>query len=726
MKKRYTTLLVLGLLVGGIFTIAYSTLPSLPDMTPFKEKAHAYNVDVIRDEWGIPHIFGKKDKDTAFGLGYAHAEDDFATIQDVMLATRGKLAAEKGPKAAKTDYLIQWMGIWEAVAQGYDTLPEHTKAIAEAYADGLNLYAAENPDKVSPYAFPFKGEDVVAGFTFKTPLFYGFDKELGKLFDTSIPKEIAKEGEQPLVWQPSEHLPVGSQGIAVAPHRSEEGRTHLLINSHQPLTGPVAWYEASLHSEEGWNMAGATFPGAPIIIHGHNEHLGWANTVNKPDLTDIYVLKINPENDQQYWMDGAWHNFEMKEASMTVKLFGPLRWTVKKDILIAAHGPVMETEEGYFAINWAGRGETRQLDFMYRLNKASNFEEFEEAMRMQAMPSINYVYADKEGNIAHFYNAQFPHRIEGWDWKKYLPGDRSELIWNTYRPYQDTPKTVNPTTGLVYNANNPPFQATDGNDDPKSQDFPPSMGIESFVTNRALQIETLYGLEDKISSKEFEQFKYDLSYHPASTQAKRLREWLSQPIPEVWKGTVYEKAFLHLQSWDLSTHLDNTAAALGVLTLAPIQQAQGKKVSSEVIQEAFVQAVDQLEEHYNTYAPTYGQVNRHVRGEVSLPISGGPDILRAVYGGPLNEDGQLHNRAGDSYIMMVEWDSNGVISSKAIHNYGTATLDPTSPHYSDQANLFVQEKLRPVYRSKEMSLSKGGRQYTPGKESTITEMEAGL
>lgn len=677
------------------------------------EQAQAYDVEILRDRWGVPHIYGVTDADTAFGLAYAHAEDDFATIQDVILATRGRLAAERGPSAAKTDYLVQWMGVWEAVERDYPKLSANARAVAEGYAAGINLYAAQNPEGVSRYLLPVTGKDLVAGFAFKTPMFYGFDKILGELLDPERPREIARSGTEALSWATSESLPIGSQGIAVAPHRSADDATRLLINSHQPLTGPVAWYEARVHSQQGWNMAGSTFPASPVILHGHNESLGWANTVNKPDLVDIYRLKVNPRNPNQYLLDGQWREFEKREARIRVKLLGPLHWTVTREILLAEHGPVFETEHGTYALRWAGMGEARTLDFMLALNKAGNRAEFEAALTMQAMPSINYVYADREGNIGHYYNAMFPKRIDGPDWRGDLPGDRSELIWSGYRDFNWVPKTRNPASGLVYNANNPPFQSTDGDDDPWVEDFPVSMGIETQITNRALQIEALYGSRATISAQDFEHLKYDHHYHPDSYQVRALRQWLAAEKPQTLQQGKYGAALQSLARWNLSTDSENLQAALAILTLAPVQEARGKPVPNGEIDKAFTDAVDVLHRFHDGVEVPFGKINRHVRGAQSWALNGGPDTLRAVYGGPMNEEGSFENRAGDSYIMLVEWDRTGRVRSRAIHNFGSATLDPESPHYADQAPLFAAEKLREVPFARAELEENFSRKYRP-------------
>src|SRR5512143_1803176 len=208
--------------------------PSPPEPATLIAKAAQYDVRIRRDSWGGPHILGKTDPDVAFGLAFAQCEDDFATLQDIALATRGQLAADQGAKAAASDYLVHVLRVWETVNSRYEKdLPANVRKVAEAYADGVNYYAALHPEKVKSDLLPLTGKDVVAGFVFKTPFFYGLDSKLRKL--------TVETGGKPLPE-------IGSNGLAVGPHRSADGATHLLVNSHQPYVGPVSWYEVVLQS----------------------------------------------------------------------------------------------------------------------------------------------------------------------------------------------------------------------------------------------------------------------------------------------------------------------------------------------------------------------------------------------------------------------------------------------------------------------------------------------
>src|ERR1017187_4734105 len=246
---------LVGIISGaGAFLIVSDRLdqPATPDPASLIAKARRYAVRIARDTFGVPHVIGPRDIDVAFGFGFAHAEDDFTTIQQVALAVRGQLAAVEGPKAAVSDYLVRLFRVWETVNAKYESdLPPDVRQVLEAYADGVNYYAALHPDKVARGMLPLTGKDVVAGFVFKMPFFYGLDKVLLRLTSPESGGGISRDGKDAFL-RTDAPLPVGSNAVAVGPSRSADGATRLLVNSHQPYTGPVAWYEAVLDSGEGW------------------------------------------------------------------------------------------------------------------------------------------------------------------------------------------------------------------------------------------------------------------------------------------------------------------------------------------------------------------------------------------------------------------------------------------------------------------------------------------
>ncbi|HXL98689.1 MAG TPA: acylase [Rhizomicrobium sp.] len=695
---KWAALALVGiLLIGVAAVIALDRLaqPSPPDPATLIAKAAHYNVHIVRDNFGVPHVFGHTDADVGFGIGFAHSEDDFATIQDVALATRGQLAASEGLSAATTDYLVHLFRVWETINAKYEAdLPPDVRRVVEAYADGVNYYAALHPDQVKPGLLPLTGKDIVAGFVFKTPFFYGLDDTLRKL---TAPVQAK--------------LPSGSNGMAVAPSRSADGATRLLVNSHQPYVGPVSWYEAVLQSDEGWHVAGGFFPGTPFMLHGHNEHLGWANTVNDPDLVDVYRLTINPANDNQYLLDGKWRDFERSDAAIRIKLFGPLIWTVHRDVLYAAQGPVLKTDHGVFAIRYAGMNEVRQVLQYHRLNKARDRDEWLAAMRLQALPSINYIYADEKGNIGYVYNGEFPVRKPGVDWKGILPGDRSDLIWHGYVPFDKIPQIWNPKSGFVFNSNNTPFQATGPEDALKPADFPDWMGIQTNMTNRAYRAQETFGADPHISAANFRKYKFDLSYSVHSDIAKEIAE-VTAIDPKGDKDLAQAQQIL--RRWNRSTDIHNRGAALAVLMgvrVAPEDEDGPRKMAPLP---ALREAMALLKTHFGRLDPDWGQLNRFRRGTIDVPVDGGPDVYRAVYGKP-QDDGTLTAVDGDTFIMFVTWDKNGTLSSESIHQFGSATLDKNSKHYADQTPLFVAMKTKPVLFTRDQLKGHIEADYRPGE-----------
>ena len=693
-------------LVGLAAVIVQDRLsqPPAPERSILIAQAARYHARIQRDHYGVPHISGPTDPDVAFGLGFAHSEDDFATIQDAALTARGQLASVKGSTGAVTDYLVRLLRVRETVASQYDTaLPPDARAVLQAYADGVNYYAALHPEKVESGLLPMSGQDVAAGFVFRTPFFYGLDHVIAKIMAPA-----PKSGRTAANMTMTGSLPIGSNGIAVAASKSADGATRLLVNSHQPYLGPVAWYEAVLDSGEGWHVAGGFFPGSPFMLHGHNAHLGWANTVNAPSVSTVYRLDVNPANPDQYRLDGQWKSFEKADAAIRVKIWGPLIWTVHRPLLWSVHGPVFKSDNGVFAVRYAGRGEARQPLQYYRLNKAANRDEWLAAMSLQALPSINYIYADEKGNIGYVYNGLFPVRAEGRDWSQVQPGDRSDLIWQGYLPFERVPQIWNPKSGYVFNSNNTPFQATGVEDALKPSDFSPTMGIQTDMTNRAYRAQETFGADAAISAEAFRSYKFDLTYSERSDFARKIAAVIKlDPGPD----NELSSAQALLKAWDRRTNIGSRAAALAVLFGSEAAHSDNHPDVPPI--EALRHAIKTLKTHFGRIDPEWGQVNRIRRGKLDLPIDGGPDIYRAVYG-VAQSDGTLTASGGDTLIMFVTWDKSGALSSDSVHQFGSATLNALSPHYADQTPLFAAMKTKPVLFNENELAGNVEADYHPG------------
>ncbi len=702
MKHRWTRLA--GIALGGSLLVAGTgafvahrdrgAQAAGPSTATLLAAAGQYQVRIRRDEWGVPHVLGRRNADAAYGLGFAQAEDDFPTVSQVLLATRGRLAAVEGLGAAPTDYVAALLEPYRRLEQGYERdLPPDLRAVLEGYADGVNHYAALHPEEVPPGLLPVTGRDIAAGFIFKTPFFYGLDRELRRLNDL-----------------PADPLPKGSNGVAVAPSRSADGATRLLVNSHQPYTGPVAWYEAVVRSEEGWHVAGGFFPGSPFLLHGHNAHLGWANTVNAPDLVDTYRLVVDADQPGRYLLDGHWVPFRSRSVPIRVKLFGPFHWTFHREARWSVHGPVLETRSGTYALRFAGIGETRQALQYWRLNQARNREEWQAAMALQALPSINYVYADAVGNIGYVYNGQFPRRQPGVDWSGVLPGDDSALVWRQYAPYGEVPQLWNPASGVLFNANHSPFVATVGTGGLVPTRFPVEWGLQRNMTNRAWRLLETFGADGSITAEEFRHYKYDDAYSLRSAVAEARDEFL-HVAPATPAIAAAQQLLLR---WDLRTDRANPAAALGLAATQARLGDEDRGLAPLEPGRALEQGIRQTRAASGRLDAPWGEVNRLRRDDADLPLAGGPDTLRAVYGRP-DRDGRLAAIAGDTYIMFVTWDRAGRLESESIHQFGSATSRPRSRHHADQAAWFAAQRTKPVRFTEAQLVGHVVEDYRPGE-----------
>jgi acyl-homoserine-lactone acylase len=724
MKNRWSKYL---LALFGLVALAAATIFWPQGMWPFRvDLSHlaaareGYEVEILRDSWGVPHVFGRRDADAAFGLAYAHAEDDYYTIQQTFLAARGLMGLAYGPDAAPNDYMVQLLRIWDVVEREYATIPPDVQAVMQGYVDGLNYYAALHPDEVIlPEAFPMKPEDVAAGFIHRIPLFFNIDRALTELFADERQRPVSTKDETS--FNPFPVISAyGSNVFAVGPTRSANGETFFAVNSHQPWEGPVTWYEAHVVSQEGWDMVGGLLPGSPTITHGHNRKLAWAFTVNGPDLIDTYVLEMNPDNPNQYRFDGEWLDLEVGEARLPLTLFGRFRWTVKREVLWSVHGPVVRQDHGVYALRYAGMGEIGHVEQFYRMNKASDWDEWYTAVSTGPLPMFNIGYADAAGNIYYVYNGRIPLRAEGYDWRQYLPGNTSETLWTDYLPFEQLPQVLNPDSGFIQNANSSPFQTTVGPDNPNPAAYSPTLGIETYMTNRALRALTLFSGDEAITEEAFYDYKYDMAYDPASDMGQLVG--ILGGTPPMALTPEMATAVSLLTNWDLQAAPDSLGATLAVLTLHfLIESGEGQIRPSRLVNgtmpeaaawESLAQAVEVLLENFGRVDVPWQEVNRLRRGEVDLGLGGAPDVLHAIYGN-LEEDGRFRAFVGDCHIMLVSWDAEGNLRSHSIHQYGSATLDENSPHYADQSPLFAARQLKPVWLDEAEIRANLGRAYRP-------------
>jgi acyl-homoserine-lactone acylase len=702
MKKFATWALGLTLVMAlvGLFWE-----PLLAD-TSIAPPSRKYDIEIVRDEFGVPHINGKTDADAAYGLAYAHSEDDFGTIEDVIAMTRGRYGAIAGADGAKVDYVQALLGARDTAHRRYGSLTPEVRAVLEGYAAGLNHYAEKHPGEVRlSKLFPVNGEDVVTGFVLRAPFFYGLDSVIGALVEGKSPPPESALPMTPAGRDPQQN---GSNGFALSPKKMADGKTWLVSNSHQPYEGQVAWYEAVTHSGEGLDMAGATFPGSPFILLGHNRNLGWTNTVNRPDLVDVYKLVMNEAGDQ-YRYDGKWLPLQSKRVWLKVK-FGPFVIPYPQTVYRAVQGPVIKNANGYFAIRYAGIDNAKAVEQYYRNTKAANWDEWSKSMSTGGITATNFIYADKSGKIAFVYNALFPDRKPGFDYSKILPGDTSADVWAGPVGFDQFPKIVDPASGFVHNENNTPFLAAGKGSEMNPADWSLLLGIETNMTNRAIRADELLSAKASLTPEELLAIKFDKVYSKKSFAG----DWIAQLLAVKVQERDLVAAQKLLGAWDWSSDGMGSADAFAERVLRIAMIARWRHQPYPSAKDALREAVDDMKARFGRIDPPLDFVQRLERGKVSLPMFGGTDTLRATSrwdkDAPSRKGRVMH---GDSFIMLVRWDSAGNVVSESIQPYGAATNRPKSPHYTDQMPLFVAQKFKPVHFEWADAVKHAERRYRP-------------
>jgi acyl-homoserine-lactone acylase len=655
-------------------------------------------IDIVRDHYGVPHIFAKTDPEVAYGLAWAQAEDDFETIQQSLMAGKAMLASYQGKKGAPIDYIIHLMRIPELVSERYDTdLSPDFKKLLEGYCAGINAYAASHPKEVLlKKAFPVTPKDMIQYSVLQLCVLSGADKALSAINGGTIPL-VEKFKTQ------------GSNAFAFNSRKTTDGQVYLDINAHQPLEGPVAFYEAHLSSEDGWNILGANFPGAPCILHGANEYLGWAHTVNEPDKLDVYQLEMNPDNKMQYKFDGQWETLEEKTAKLHVKL-GLLKVNVKRKVYWSKYGPTMITPRGVFSIRMPAQMDIRGLEEWYRFNKAKNFTEFKAALNMMAIPGYNLVYADRYDTIYYVSNGRIPIRDPKYNWKTTLPGNTSATLWNQLHPLQDLPQVLQPAAGYVFNTNHSPFHSTEGADNPVIKD--PTMGYETLENNRSRRFAELVAQLPKVSYEDFKRIKFDRKY-PAQFAFPNQIDSLFLLDAAVYPDIA--DLITTLRSWDKNADVNSKGAAVFLAVYKTVNESpnryrQYRIFSTEIAASILREAKTNMQTNFGKTDLVLGDMQKLVRGDVEVPCPGLPDVLAPMYSVPY-KNGMVKGTQGDAYVELVRFTKDGP-EIESMNVYG-ASAKKDSPHYTDQMVPYTKQQTKKMSLKKEEVYRNAERVYHP-------------
>ena len=496
-----------------------------------------------------------------------------------------------------------------------------------------------------------------------------------------------------------EEIPKGSNTLAFNSAKTDDGSTFLAINTHQPLDGPVSWYEAHLCSEEGTNILGALFAGSPNILIGANENLGWAHTVNQPDKTDVFALEMHPKNKLKYKVDDTYLELEPKKADLQIRVLGiPIK--IKKTFYESIYGPTLKSKTGTYAVRTPALFEIRALEQWWRMNKATNFTEFYKALKMKALPGYNIGYADKNDTIFYISNGLIPIREKGYQWKDVVPGNTKKTLWTETYAIEDLPQVIQPQSGYVYNANHTPFHSSDSLDNPNQNDFSLDMGFETYDNNRSTRLKILIDQYETVSYSDFKKIKYDREYPKPYNFSWMDINYLDQLDAD--KYPELKDLILTLQKWDRKADANSVGAGIFAVLysqLRPFYQKlpEPKIFPPAILIKALKKTQAYLIKHFGSTQIPLGTYQKLVRGSKEIPIFGLPDVITSMATAPY-QDGKVKVVSGESYIELVHFTKKGT-EIESIISYGSSD-HPDSPHYGDQMDSYAQ------FKTKKMSLNK--------------------
>lgn len=640
-----------------------------------------YQPVIWRDSLGIAHIYGQTDAEVAYGLGYVQAEDVGIYLQESFLAARGLLSKVRGRAGALWDFLRVWTGTDTLRLQAYFS-PKMWEVL-EAFAAGVNAYYSQHPEeRLLPKAFPATAEDVARGSTLILNLMSGLE--------TLLP--LAQWGM--LAELEGLFVGIGSNAWAIAPHRTADSSTWLLVNSHQPLEGRFAWYEAEIHSQEGWHFRGGYFPGSPVPHLGCNPSLGWAHTMNYSLLRDVYQLT---KKGRRYRVEGEaqpkWRRFEQRLVRFYLKGFP---FPICRRVYSTIWGPALKLGGRWYAISPWRPQRLHPLEGWYRLSKVRNLSAFRAILAENALPAFHTIYADEEGHIAFFSTFHLPWRDPKLSWGLPITKPTLAHVHREVVPFDLLPHVIDPPCGYVYNANQTPLSATCSLANPKPTH--PLLGLQRFTYNRGERLFELwqryeghlFTFEDLRAIKHDRCYAADGSYRhvfaPLFLLSAKAYPDLADVIPAI-------------QSWGGCAEPQDTVTALLMLTHHFLEKAMGLRFSAQLIlgwqpttQEvvkALRAAKKILLRRYGTAFPRWDRVLRHGRGTVEVGLGGAPEVLEARHLEWDPKRAVFYVKGGDGLTYFIRW-QQGQQTLWTIQPYG-ASHNPKSPHYTDQIRRFAKQ-----------------------------------
>jgi acyl-homoserine-lactone acylase len=658
------------------------------------------NIEIVRDSFGVPHIFAKTDAEVAYGLAWAHAEDDFKSLQDVVLPAKGLMGKVQGKAGAAGDYAFALFRCKEITEEKWNTLTPAFLKLIDGYVQGINAYAKAHPEEVlHKKIFPITSKEYISSSVLALTAFNGADKALMAIFNNAVETdpELNKKG---------------SNAMAVHPTKTNTGEAFLLINAHQPNTGSQAFYEAHISSEEGLNVHGGLLAGGPCILHGVNENLGWAHTVNYVDRVDVFQLEMNPANEKQYRFDNEWIDLEEKTITLHIK---GIPVGVKRKIYWSKYGATMKNKQGFFSIRLGANMDIRALEQWYYMDKAKNFTEFYAAIKDQRLSMFNITYADKHDTIFYVNNGLVPVRNPApqYKWKSTLPGNTSQTLWTGFRKFNELPQYVNPKSGYLFNTNHSSFFATAPADNLSADKFPAVDGWETWHNNRSIRVVDQMPV-GKLDYETFLKIKFD----------KQLPDTLRYPynidtmfLLSEKEFTQYASLISNLRSWDKKGTADSKGAAVFLLSYLHLSKKLAgqapRSITKKEAVETYTYVHEYMMKHFNRTDLALGDIQKLVRGDKEWPLWGFPDLLSPQWTANY-KDGKLKSVGGDGLIMFIRFQKNALPLIETVNMYGASTKKGNK-HFDDQVELYINQKTKRMTLNKEEVYKMAERVYHPGE-----------
>ena len=668
--------------------------------TTFSQKIDVNNIEILRDSFGVPHIYAKTDAELAYGLAWAHSEDDFKTIQEAYLAGNGLLSKHIGLRGAPADFLTQLIRSDYVVDSLYNTIDKGFIKIVEGYAQGINKFAELHPDQVLvKQLFPITPKKMVKYSFLQLFISSEGDKAVRSIIENNL-KNISFLDENKL----------GSNLFAFSTNITKNGETYLGINTHQPLDGPTSWYEAHLVSEEGTNIIGATFAGAPCILTGTNENLGWTHTVNYPDKTDIFQLEMIDKN--HYKFDNQILKLKTFKAKAYIKILGiPIR--VKKKYYESIYGPTLKNKNGFYSVRTASLFHIRGLEQWWKMNKAQSFNEFYDILKMNQIPGYNIGYADKNDTIFYISNGIIPKRNNAYNWTTIVPGNTKKTLWNEYYKTEELPQVISPKSGYVYNANHSPFKSTSLDENPNPKDYAKNMNFELYDNNRSTRIFELINSYESIDYNAFKEIKYDHTFPSPFTYSfmsvNNLFEMKPDDYPEI------KELLIEIQNWDRKTNVESVGAGTYAMFYYNLDKYYRKgyinrNFGKDIIAQSLRDVKEKMLKNFKTTKVKLGDYQKLVRGDKEIPIWGMQDVITAMNASNY-KDGKIRVTHGESYIQFAKF-TESKTEIESIISYG-ASDHKDSEHYSDQMDIYKNFGTKKMSFDKEFNYKNAKKIYNP-------------